>query len=119
MRRRRRPPARRSSSPRSCSSCPPKLYERSCFLYSIRMQPATATRGAATRAAILARGVDLASAEGLEALSIGRLAGELGMSKSGLFGHFGSKQELQLAIVGTAALRFREAVVDPVLAVPD
>jgi AcrR family transcriptional regulator len=78
------------------------------------MPPATATRGAATRAAILDRGVDLASAEGLEALSIGRLASELGMSKSGLFSHFGSKQELQLAIVGAAARRFREAVIDPV-----
>jgi AcrR family transcriptional regulator len=78
-----------------------------------------ATRGAATRAAILARGVDLASAEGLEALSIGRLAGELEMSKSGLFAHFGSKQELQLAIVEAAAQRFREAVIDPVRDVPD
>jgi AcrR family transcriptional regulator len=78
-----------------------------------------ATRGAATRAAILARGVDLASAEGLEALSIGRLAGELEMSKSGLFAHFGSKQELQLAIVEAASQLFREAVIDPVRAVPD
>src|SRR5215207_1029232 len=77
------------------------------------------TRGAATRAAILERAVDLASVEGLEALSIGRLAGELGMSKSGLFGHFGSKQDLQLAIVGSAAQRFRQSVIDPVIDVPD
>ena len=77
------------------------------------------TRGASTRLAILGRGVDLASVEGLEALSIGRLAGELEMSKSGLFAHFGSKQELQLAIVEAATGRFREAVVDPVLEVPD
>jgi AcrR family transcriptional regulator len=83
------------------------------------MPSGTATRGAATRAAILDRGVDLASAEGLEALSIGRLAGELRMSKSGLFAHFGSKQELQLAIVEAAAGRFREAVLDPVADVPD
>jgi AcrR family transcriptional regulator len=78
------------------------------------MPSATSTRGAATRAAILDRGVDLASAEGLDGLSIGRLASELGLSKSGLFAHFGSKQDLQLAIVEAAARRFREAVVDPV-----
>jgi AcrR family transcriptional regulator len=87
------------------------------------MPPASATsqptRGAVTRAAILERAVDLASVEGLEALSIGRLAGELEMSKSGLFAHFGSKQELQLAIVEAAAQRFRRAVIDPVGDVPD
>src|ERR1700755_2113673 len=55
------------------------------------------TKGEQTRAAILERAVDLASAEGLEGLTIGRLAAELEMSKSGLFAHFGSKQELQLA----------------------
>jgi AcrR family transcriptional regulator len=76
------------------------------------MPLATATRGAATRAAILDRGVDLASVEGLEGLTIGRLASELEMSKSGLFAHFGSKQDLQLAIVEAAATRFREAVID-------
>jgi AcrR family transcriptional regulator len=76
-------------------------------------------RGAATRAAILDRAVDLASAGGLEALTIGRLAGELGMSKSGLFAHFGSKQDLQLAIVEAAAARFRAAVVEPALGAPD
>src|SRR3954451_3346344 len=80
---------------------------------------ATATKGATTRAAILERGLDLASAEGLEALSIGRLASELEMSKSGLFAHFGSKQDLQLAIVDAAARRFREAVVDPAMDAPD
>jgi AcrR family transcriptional regulator len=83
------------------------------------MPSATATRGAATRAAILDRGVDLASAEGLEALSIGRLAGEMGMSKSGLFAHFGSKQDLQLAIVEAAARRFSEAVIEPAQDAPD
>jgi AcrR family transcriptional regulator len=83
------------------------------------MPSATATRGAATRAAILDRAVDLASAEGLGGLTIGRLATELEMSKSGLFAHFGSKQELQLATVEAAALRFREAVIDPVADAPD
>jgi AcrR family transcriptional regulator len=83
------------------------------------MPLATATRGAATRAAILDRGVDLASVEGLEGLTIGRLASELEMSKSGLFAHFGSKQDLQLAIVEAAATRFREAVIDPANGTPD
>jgi AcrR family transcriptional regulator len=77
------------------------------------------TKGAQTRAAILGRAVDLASVEGLEGLTIGRLAADLEMSKSGLFAHFGSKQELQLATVEAAAHRFREAVVEPALAAPE
>jgi AcrR family transcriptional regulator len=76
-------------------------------------------KGAATRAAILERAVDLASAEGLEGLTIGRLAAELRMSKSGLFAHFGSKQELQLATIDAAADRFRVAVVEPALSRPE
>ena len=55
-------------------------------------------RGDRTKRAILAKAVDLASVEGLEGLSIGRLASELGVSKSGLFAHFGSKLELQMAV---------------------
>jgi AcrR family transcriptional regulator len=77
------------------------------------------SKGAQTRAAILDRAVDLASAEGLEGLSIGRLAAELRMSKSGLFAHFGSKRELQLATVEAAAERFWVAVVEPALAEPE
>lgn len=73
-------------------------------------------KGDATRAAILDRAVDLASVEGLEGLTIGRLASELEMSKSGLFAHFGSKQELQLATVEAAATRFRRAVIEPAAA---
>ena len=56
-------------------------------------------KGQQTRAAILETAVNLATIEGLEGLTIGRLATELDMSKSGLFGHFGSKEELQLATV--------------------
>jgi AcrR family transcriptional regulator len=78
-----------------------------------------ASKGAGTRAAILERAVDLASVEGLEGLTIGRLAAELEMSKSGLFAHFGSKQELQLATVSTAAQRFRSAVIEPAQGTPD
>src|SRR5436190_7229437 len=71
------------------------------------------------RQAILDRAVDLASSDGLEGLTIGRLAGELGMSKSGLFGHFGSKEELQLATVDEAGRRFVREVVEPAFREPD
>jgi AcrR family transcriptional regulator len=76
-------------------------------------------KGTQTREAILDRAVDLASVEGLEGLTIGRLAAELRMSKSGLFAHFGSKQELQLATVAAAAQRFKGKVIDPALDLPD
>ncbi len=76
-------------------------------------------KGADTRATILARALDIASVDGLEGLTIGRLAGELEMSKSGVFAHFGSKQELQLATVGAAAKRFWGAVIEPALEAAD
>ena len=82
------------------------------------MTPVT-QKGSQTRASILDRAVDLASVEGLEGLTIGRLATELRMSKSGLFAHFGSKQELQLATVEAAAGRFRASVIEPALELPD
>jgi AcrR family transcriptional regulator len=91
------------------------------LFYRIASVNASATeigKGERTRAAILERAVDLASAEGLEGLTIGRLAAELGMSKSGLFAHFGSKQELQLATVAAAAARFSTGVIEPALALP-
>ena len=75
-------------------------------------------RGARTRQAILAHAARLASAEGLEAVSLQRLAGDLGISKSGLFAHFGSKQELQLATVEEAARVFAEEVLKPGLRPP-
>ncbi|AXB45215.1 TetR/AcrR family transcriptional regulator [Amycolatopsis albispora] len=71
-------------------------------------------RGDATRREVLRRAVDLASVEGLDGLSIGRLAGELGLSKSGVFAVFGSKEELQLAAIEAANAIFTEHVVDPV-----
>ncbi len=83
------------------------------------IEPSRGAKGAATRAAILDRAVDLASVEGLEGLTIGRLSAELEMSKSGLFSHFGSKQELQLATVGAAAQRFRRMVIEPAAHAPD
>ena len=70
---------------------------------------------ARTRNDILSVAADIASAEGLEGLSIGRLANELGMSKTGIFAHFGSKQQLQLATVDSARQIFLEKVVQPAL----
>jgi AcrR family transcriptional regulator len=63
-----------------------------------------------TRNAILDRAADVASVEGLEGLTIGRLATDLRLSKSGLFRHFGSKQELQLATVERARQVLRREV---------
>ena len=62
--------------------------------------------------------MQLASAEGLEDLSIARLAGELGMSKSGLFAHFGSKEELQLSTLRAARRVFSDEAVTPALGGP-
>lgn len=53
--------------------------------------------------------------EGLEGVTIGRLAGDLGMSKSGVLGHFGTKEALQLATVKDVIDQFRRRVVDPVM----
>jgi AcrR family transcriptional regulator len=84
-----------------------------------RSASGAATKGERTRATILERAVDLASVEGLEGLTIGRLASDLGMSKSGLFRHFGSKQDLQLATVGAAGERFVATVIAPARDAPD
>ena len=70
-------------------------------------------RGLKTRRAILGKAVRLASVEGLEALTIGRLAADLRMSKSGLFAHFGSKEELQCSAVEAAGEVFVDEVIRP------
>jgi len=75
-------------------------------------------KGERTRQVILDHAVNLASVEGLEGLTIGRLASELKMSKSGLFAHFGSKEELQLAAIEAASFRFIDVVVMPALKKP-
>jgi len=74
--------------------------------------------GERTRGAILRAAASLATVDGLEGLSIGNLAAAIGMSKSGLYAHFGSKQELQLATVEAADRIFQEVVVQPALAAP-
>ena len=86
-------------------------------------EPTTSTdgrirRGDQTRRTVLRRAVDLASVEGLDGVTIGRLAQELSISKSGLFAHFGSKEELQLATIRAARAIFAQAVVVPAQAQP-
>jgi AcrR family transcriptional regulator len=76
------------------------------------------TKGERTRHVILATAARLATEEGLETLSIGRLAEATGMSKSGLFAHFGSKEELQIATVEHAASVFVENVIAPAREAP-
>ena len=76
------------------------------------------TKGEDTRAAILRRAVELTSVQGLEGLSIGRLAELSGLSKSGLFGHFGSKEALQQAVLEAVVEDFRTAVIVPALREP-
>ena len=79
------------------------------------MRPATES-GTAKRDAIVARAAHLGSVEGLEGLTIGRLARDLQMSKSGLFDYFGSKEELQLATVERATETLRREVIEPATA---
>jgi AcrR family transcriptional regulator len=75
-------------------------------------------KGEATRAAILERGVRVATQTGLDGLTIGRLATELGLSKSGLFAHFRSKEALQIQVLDASAERFVQEVVRPALREP-
>jgi AcrR family transcriptional regulator len=72
----------------------------------------------ATRAQIVERAMTVASTEGLEGLTIGRLAEDVGMSKSGLIGHFQTKEALQVEALEHAGEVFRREVVEPVRAVP-
>ena len=74
--------------------------------------------GARSRQAILKAATELATVEGLDGLSIARLAEHAGMSKSGLFAHFKSKEELQLATIDAAAEAFEREVTQPGMAAP-
>lgn len=75
-------------------------------------------RGEQTRATVLDRAMAIASVEGLDGLSIGRLAAELDVSKSGVFARFGSKEELQLATIAAAREVFVDTVVRPAFEAP-
>jgi AcrR family transcriptional regulator len=76
------------------------------------------SKGADTRQRILGRAVELASQRGLEGLSIGDLATDLGLSKSGLFAHFGSKEELHVEVLKAATARFDDTVIKPAVRPP-
>lgn len=78
-----------------------------------RTERKTRSDGERSRRTILDAAAKLATVEGLEGLSIGRLAEHIGMSKSGLYAHFGSKEELQLAAIETADAIFDVEVVAP------
>ncbi len=80
------------------------------------MQTAAVTsKGAATRDSIIDRAYQIVRKEGFEGLSIGTIADSVGMSKSGVFAHFGSREDLQLAVLDAAARRFTEHVFLPAL----
>ena len=76
------------------------------------------SKGKATRALVLDKAFGLAGKVGFEGLTIGTLAERVGMSKSGLFGHFQSKEKLQIAVLETAVERFLEGVIHPALKAP-
>jgi AcrR family transcriptional regulator len=76
------------------------------------------SKGQASRATILLTAAKLATTKGLDGLSIGDLAAEVGMSKSGLYAHFKSKEELELATIATAAAIFDREVLQPAARAP-
>ena len=98
-------------------------YDRSCYCQVMNTTTTKKTsplgdepqpsKGQASRAAILHTAARLATTKGLDGLSIGDLAAEAGMSKSGLYAHFKSKEELELATIETAAAIFAGEVLQP------
>lgn len=80
--------------------------------------PRAGTKGEATRMAILDSALSLAAAKGLDGLSIGAVAESSGMSKSGVFAHFGSRDELQISVIRTYHDRFRQEVFEPSMRAP-
>jgi AcrR family transcriptional regulator len=80
--------------------------------------PMRPRKGDATRAAIVEAALAVARRDGLEGLTIGALAEQLDMSKSGVFAHFGSREELQLAVLHAYAARFVDSVLRPALGQP-
>jgi AcrR family transcriptional regulator len=76
------------------------------------------SKGEQTRERILDKAGQLARRDGLSGLSLGKLAAELGISKSGLFAHFGSKEGLEVEVLKATAERFTEQVIRPALRAP-
>jgi AcrR family transcriptional regulator len=87
------------------------FYERSYYYPSVEKL----TKGEQTRTAILDEALKIARRLGLEGLTIGSLAEAMGMSKSGLFAHFGSREELQLAVLEHGARQYGDRVLMPAL----
>jgi len=90
---------------------------RSCYFIPVTTTTAP-SKGERTREAILARAVEEAARIGLGGLTIGSLASTTGLSKSGLYAHFGSKEALQVAVLESAGMEFASAVVVPALGAP-
>lgn len=98
-------------------------YDRSCYCQVMNTHSTEKTtstgnepplsKGQVSRATILMTAAKLATTKGLDGLSIGDLAAEVGMSKSGLYAHFKSKEELELATIETAAAIFEREVLQP------
>jgi AcrR family transcriptional regulator len=102
-------------------------YDRSCYCQVMSTTPSKKngtgdeprpSKGEASRATILLTAARLATMRGLDGLSIGDLATEVGMSKSGLYAHFKSKEELELATIETAAAIFNREVLQPAATAP-
>jgi len=81
--------------------------------------PPRRTDGERTHAAILEKAVEVASIEGVHGMTVGRLAGALGVSKSGLYAHFGSKEQLQRETIEAAWEIYEREVMAPTLAAPE
>jgi AcrR family transcriptional regulator len=105
-----------------------EYYDRSCYCQVMKTEISKTassevgashpSKGQTSRAAILLAAAKLATMKGLDGLSIADLAAEVGMSKSGLYAHFKSKEELELATIATAAAIFDTEVLQPATPVP-
>jgi AcrR family transcriptional regulator len=111
------------------SFCWLEYYDRSCYCQymaktffspTVGLENAdhSPSKGQASRENILRAAAKLATTKGLDGLSIGDLAAEVGMSKSGLYAHFKSKEDLELATIEMAATIFEREVLRPVPAAP-
>lgn len=94
-----------------CRRCPQELTDRSCYFEWV-------SKGEQTRQVVLERAVDIAARQGLAGLTIGGLASAAGLSKSGVFAHFESKEQLQLATLTRARDTFVDRVLRPTLSAP-
>ncbi|MEI6836562.1 MAG: TetR/AcrR family transcriptional regulator [Alcaligenaceae bacterium] len=92
--------------------------EQVSVVQTIQQAHAAQSKGALTKAMIVDRALQIASHRGLEGLTVGHLAEALAMSKSGVFAHFGSREELQLAVVREYYRRFESRVFEPALREP-